>query len=299
MPTWDDILKECDEQLINPYVLFKKYVSNLNKETNRTVICYMTAFTSMKPPVPGLFHSIIDSDIQGFMTCVKDTNKDNLDLILHTPGGDSEATKRIINYIHSIYGHIRVFIPHMAMSGGTLIACAADEIYMGPYSSLGPTDPQVFIEDRYIPIRAILNEFSAAFEEVTKEPQKALLWVERLKKIPFGIIKNAENIQNNSLNYLKELLKQRNCKDKTDRIISDAAEYLSSHEKHSSHGSGISLNIVRNNLQLTVHDLSKDKELEDAVLSIYHAASIMFDRTPVQKIIINHMGRAYLNKYPL
>ena len=44
-------------------------------------------------------------------------------------------------YLLSIDKHIHVFIHHMAMSGGTLMACAADEIYMGPYSSLGPTDP--------------------------------------------------------------------------------------------------------------------------------------------------------------
>lgn len=182
------------------------------------------------------------------------------------------------------------------MNGGTLIACAADEIYMGPYSSLGPTDPQVFIEDRYIPIRAILNEFIAAFEEVTKEPQKALLWVERLNKIPFGIIKSAENIQTTSLNYLKELLKQRNCKDSTDEIINKAAEFLNSHEKHSSHKSGINLRVLKEILNLNVIDLSAEKELEDIVLSIYHAASIMFERTPIQKIILNHIGNTYLHK---
>jgi ClpP class serine protease len=79
------------------------------------------------------------------MTCSKGTKKDCLDLVVHSPGGDYEATKRIIHYLREVYQRIRAFVPHMAMSGATLIACAADEIYMGPYSSLGPTDSQVFI----------------------------------------------------------------------------------------------------------------------------------------------------------
>ena len=139
MPTWDKILKEVQD--LSPVKIFEKYITALSRKTNRTTICYMSAFSVIKPPVPSPFHAIIDQDIQGFMTCSKDVDKNKLDLILHTAGGDYEATKRIINYLHETYKHIRVFVPHMAMSGGTLIACAADEIYMGPYSSLGPTDP--------------------------------------------------------------------------------------------------------------------------------------------------------------
>jgi hypothetical protein len=122
MPTWDKILGEVER--LNPLTVVEKYVHTMSEHTGRTSICYMTAFTAIKPPVPQPFHSIIDQDMQGLMTCVKDTDKNSLDLILHTPGGDYEATKRIISYLQNIYKNIRVFIPHMAMSGGTLIACA-------------------------------------------------------------------------------------------------------------------------------------------------------------------------------
>ncbi len=66
-----------------------------------------------------------------------------LDLILHTPGGIALAAFQISHAIKNRKGKITAFIPHYAMSGGTLIALAADEIVMGEHAVLGPVDPQV------------------------------------------------------------------------------------------------------------------------------------------------------------
>jgi hypothetical protein len=263
MPTWDKILQEVES--LNPLRVLDKYLSNLSRQTKRTSICYMTAFTVVKPPVPSLFHSIIDQDIQGFMTCSKGVDKDGLNLIVHTPGGDYEATKRIITYLHETYKHIRVYIPHMAMSGGTLFACSSDEIFMGPYSSIGPTDPQVFLDGNYIPVGALINEFNKAFEEVSSDPSTALLWNERLNKVPFGKLKSI-------------------------------AKFLNSHEGHSSHGRGISLKDAKE-IGLNVFDLREQKETEDIILSIYHAAIVLFQKTAAQKIIINNKKSKYINNY--
>jgi hypothetical protein len=294
MPTWDKILQEVES--LNPLRVLDKYLSNLSRQTKRTSICYMTAFTVVKPPVPSLFHSIIDQDIQGFMTCSKGVDKDGLNLIVHTPGGDYEATKRIITYLHETYKHIRVYIPHMAMSGGTLFACSSDEIFMGPYSSIGPTDPQVFLDGNYIPVGALINEFNKAFEEVSSDPSTALLWNERLNKVPFGKLKAAENMRDNSFKYLVDLLKTRNCRDKKDDKIESIAKFLNSHEGHSSHGRGISLKDAKE-IGLNVFDLREQKETEDIILSIYHAAIVLFQKTAAQKIIINNKKSKYINNY--
>jgi len=293
MPTWDKILEEVDK--LNPLTYLKNCLDELYQITGRTTISYMSAFSVIKPPVPSPFHAIIDQDIQGFMTCVQGTDKSSLDLIIHTPGGDYEAAKRIISYLHNTYAKIRVIIPHLAMSGGTLIACAADEIYMGPYSSLGPTDPQFFLKEGYVPVQAIIDEFNLAFEEVSKNPTKALLWNERLKQIPFGRLKAAIVMQDNSTRYLIDLLVKRNCKDKTPQEIETIANYLNRHDQHSSHGQGIFLNDLQG--KLNVFDLHQEKDFEDKVLSIYHTATILFQRTSAQKIIINHLGRAHINNY--
>lgn len=66
-----------------------------------------------------------------------------IDLILHTPGGLVLAAEQIATALCRHPAKVTVFIPHYAMSGGTLIALAADEIVMDENAVLGPVDPQV------------------------------------------------------------------------------------------------------------------------------------------------------------
>jgi ClpP class serine protease len=66
-----------------------------------------------------------------------------LDLILHTPGGLVLAALQIAKAVRDHKAKVTVFVPHYAMSGGTLIALAADEIVMCAHSVLGPIDPQI------------------------------------------------------------------------------------------------------------------------------------------------------------
>ena len=66
-----------------------------------------------------------------------------IDLILHTPGGLVIAALQIAHALKSHPGRVTVFVPHFAMSGGTLIALASDEIVMSEHAMLGPIDPQI------------------------------------------------------------------------------------------------------------------------------------------------------------
>jgi ClpP class serine protease len=66
-----------------------------------------------------------------------------IDLILHTPGGLVLASLQIARAMSKRPGKVTVFVPHYAMSGGTLIALAADEIVMCDHAVLGPVDPQI------------------------------------------------------------------------------------------------------------------------------------------------------------
>ena len=66
-----------------------------------------------------------------------------IDLILHTPGGLVLAAEQIAHALINHSGKITVFIPHYAMSGGTLLALTADQIVMDPNAVLGPVDPQI------------------------------------------------------------------------------------------------------------------------------------------------------------
>jgi len=83
-------------------------------------------------------------DAQSVIAAIKSTPDDMpIDLVLHTPGGLVIAAMQIARAVEAHPAKVTVFVPIYAMSGGTLIALAADEIVMGEFSMLGPIDPQI------------------------------------------------------------------------------------------------------------------------------------------------------------
>jgi ClpP class serine protease len=83
-------------------------------------------------------------DAQTIIAAIKETPSDRpIDLVLHTPGGLVLAAMQIARAVEAHPAKVTVFVPVYAMSGGTLIALAADEIVLGEFSVLGPIDPQI------------------------------------------------------------------------------------------------------------------------------------------------------------
>lgn len=83
-------------------------------------------------------------DAEEVIRVIRNTDDDMpIDIILHTPGGLAIAALQIAAALRRHTGKVTAFVPHMAMSGGTLIALAADAIVMAPDATLGPIDPQV------------------------------------------------------------------------------------------------------------------------------------------------------------
>ena len=83
-------------------------------------------------------------DAQTVIAAIKETPDDTpIDLIIHTPGGLALAAMQIARAVEAHPAKVTVYVPVYAMSGGTLIALAADEIVMGEFSVLGPIDPQI------------------------------------------------------------------------------------------------------------------------------------------------------------
>nr|BCX01272.1 MAG: hypothetical protein KatS3mg041_1318 [Bacteroidota bacterium] len=84
------------------------------------------------------------NDSEEVLRAIQMTDRDvPLDLVLHTPGGLVLASLQIARALKAHPAKVTVFVPHYAMSGGTLIALAADEIVMSPHAVLGPLDPQL------------------------------------------------------------------------------------------------------------------------------------------------------------
>ena len=83
-------------------------------------------------------------DAQTIIAAIKETPSDvPIDLVLHTPGGLVLAAMQIARAVEAHKAKVTVYVPVYAMSGGTLIALAADEIVLGEFSVLGPIDPQI------------------------------------------------------------------------------------------------------------------------------------------------------------
>jgi ClpP class serine protease len=83
-------------------------------------------------------------DSEEVIRAVQETDPETpIDVVLHTPGGLVLAALQIARALDSHPAKVTVLVPHLAMSGGTLIAMAADEIVISPHAVLGPIDPQI------------------------------------------------------------------------------------------------------------------------------------------------------------
>jgi ClpP class serine protease len=88
--------------------------------------------------------SITIEDSEAVLRAIRLTSPEQpLDLILHTPGGLVLAAEQIAKALVEHKGKVTVFVPHYAMSGGTLLALTADEVVMDSNAVLGPVDPQI------------------------------------------------------------------------------------------------------------------------------------------------------------
>ncbi len=91
-----------------------------------------------------LFRFINIEDSEEVLRAIRMTDRDlPIDIVLHTPGGLVLAADQIARALADHPAKVTALIPHYAMSGGTLIALAADEILMDPHAVLGPVDPQL------------------------------------------------------------------------------------------------------------------------------------------------------------
>ena len=119
-------------------------ISQLERERKSRVILLVHRQETMRFLGFPIARYIDINDSEDVLRAIQMTDADvPLDLVLHTPGGLVLAALQIAKAVREHKGKVTVFVPHYAMSGGTLIALAADEIVMCEHSVLGPIDPQL------------------------------------------------------------------------------------------------------------------------------------------------------------
>lgn len=291
MATFGDVLSQFqNEQRNSPADRVRRaYLKTLHDLTGRNVVVYYSGWLQKQEPSYFGITQINDEDKHGFMAAFAglDFSK-GLDLILHTPGGDVAATESIIDYIRSKFGQdIRVIVPQISMSGGTMIALAGKEIVMGLHSNLGPIDPQIGGK----PAIAILKEFDTARDEIVADPKKAFLWQPILQQYPPTLL----SLANHSIKWAREIGKKTLLEGMLlgdpngDAVADQAVDFLLSHDLHKAHGR----HLHRTELQaqgLKIVSLEADSALQDAVLSVHHACMLTVGNFGVAKLIENQNG---------
>src|SRR6202162_1284642 len=119
-------------------------ISQLERQRKSRVILLVHRQETMRFLGFPVMRYIDVSDSEEVLRAIHMTDDDvPLDIVLHTPGGLVLAALQIARAIGEHKSKVTVFVPHYAMSGGTLISLAADEIVMCKHSVLGPIDPQL------------------------------------------------------------------------------------------------------------------------------------------------------------
>ena len=298
MPSWSGVLEEIRKSEGPLDTIRHRYIKTLNSYTNRNIIAYYSAFIQ-KPGVDGT--GIDENDKNAFMQAVYGLDKKaGLDLILHTPGGAIATTESIVEYLHKIFDNdIRVIIPQIAMSAGTMIALASKAIIMGKQSNLGPIDPQY----GGISCAGILEEFESAVKEVEKNPASASLWANIIGQYHptfIGDCKKAitwsEQMVNAWLcNYMFAAYpdKEARAKKVVDTLSSHNITYSHSRHIHSDELRALGLNII--DLEdCDNRELENCKDFQDCVLTLHHAYMHTFSTSNAIKIVENHNGDAMI-----
>jgi ClpP class serine protease len=119
-------------------------IAQIERDRNSRVILLVHRQETMRLLGFPLMRYIDVNDSEDVLRAIHMTDDEvPLDIVLHTPGGLVLAALQIARAIRTHKAKVTVFVPHYAMSGGTLIALAADEIVMCRHSVLGPIDPQL------------------------------------------------------------------------------------------------------------------------------------------------------------
>ena len=296
MPDSSQLLNEINATGSTHDVVRRRYLKELHEQTGRNVIIYYSGWLQ-KSNLNGT--EINDLDKNGFMTVLHQLDRSKgLDLVLHTPGGEPGATESLVDYLRAVCGtDIRAFVPQLAMSAGTMIACACKEIFMGKYSSLGPIDPQL----NGMPAHGVLEEFQRAYHEIRQDQAKILVWQPILTKYQPAFIAQCEK----AIEWTKEMvtewlrtgmfehLEAGAAAKKSEEIVGKLTDYalLKSHARH--------LSFERcKDIGLEIRGLEEDPDLQDAVLSVHHACLHTLGATQALKITENHDGKAYIQLAP-
>lgn len=297
MPNFSDVTRQIEDEARiarDPHdIIRQKHLDAFSELTGRNVVAYYSGWLQHPGPQYGPAVSINDEDKNGFMACFHQMEfEKGLDLILHSPGGQVAATESIIHYIRAKFGaDVRVFVPQLSMSGGTMIAMTGFEIWMGLHSNLGPIDPQFGMQ----PAQLVIDEFDRAHDEISKDPGKLAVWRPILEQIPPTFLSTCENAIEWSKEVGKKALIEGMFKGDpdADKKAETVVAGLTDHTALRNHGKHLHRDECEE-LGLKIRHVEPEADIQDALLTVHHAFMISLMNSRIVKIVENQSGMAYV-----
>ena len=204
--------------------------------------------------------------------------KEAIAIILDTPGGIAEVVERMVGTVRNAYSEVIVIVPDRAMSAGTIFALSADRIMMDYFSYLGPIDPQIEKDGKLVPALSYLNQFER-LNKKSKEEELSTAEYALLSKLDLGELYQFEQARELSNELLIKWLSQYKFKTwektesrrlaVTDQMKKDRAkeiaDILNKTERWHSHGRGIDMKTLQEEIGLKIEDYGAKPKLRQEI----------------------------------
>ena len=155
-----------------------------------------------------MIDAIIPRGVTMFEELLHDADpREDLHLLLHSPGGDGETAIRIVRAAQSRCKELTVIVPDQAKSAATLLSLGAHHIMMGPASDLGPIDPQLYMNERLVSAKDIIAAVDDAVMKVSASPDTYPVYASLLSDINALTLQEARSALERTSDQLEEALK--------------------------------------------------------------------------------------------
>ena len=268
----------------------KKELSRLrleyNKQTGHNLFIYAADFNKARQ---GIDVSLMQDDFYMIQDILRESDKNQIDIYLETPGGSGEAAEEIARFLHSKFNEVNFLIAGEAKSAGTILVMCADNIYMCSTGSLGPIDAQVkigrsvvsaydyktWVEERRTEAKnnGKLNPFDAIL--VSQISPGELYGVENSLQFAKDLVKTwltKYKFKNWSVTETRHLQVTQEMKEKR---ASDISDKLCNHMDWHTHGRSLKIEDLKEELQ--IEDIDKNQVLANIVYRIKTVIRLIFD----------------------
>jgi len=202
--------------LLNCKVEDDPVVTNLAIKEGVALIAFIAPYVSVRVSPVEEARAVIglmeEFGVEKLVNQLREDRVEKAYLLVNSPGGLMDSSYKIARAIRTTLREVTTFVPHVAASGGTLLALAGDEIVMGPMSHLTPLDPQVVYKGARISAGSGVRFYSRSvqwFEKQTPDeapyPQRAMT-----DKLDPFLMEEWNGSMDAMVDYVRELLELSN-----------------------------------------------------------------------------------------